>query len=711
MKKYKLTFAIVSAISIMLFFFGLKTSVTFEFVKDSSFYNYVEYLCFITFCIPAYFIGKTFLDKSKEEKNKLKYNKKLSDSLIKQSHNEVFFSGNIEAGSAILSKEVADTIESDRCSFWLYNHDNTSIVCQNLYIRAENNFHKDIELFEKDFPPYFQALRENPIIVADDAETHPATSCFLEGYLKPLGVKSMLDVPIWYRGKVIGVICIESLSPRIWEKEEVDFAQMLSSLFSFGYSVKESNKLSYEMVENEKFLDASSIISVADVKGKITYVNKRFTDVSGYSLDEVIGKDHNVVNSGTHPKEFWTDMYKTVVADKKIWNAVCTNRAKDGSLYYVDTFIKARFDENNKLIGFSSIRQDVTELKRKETEISNRMNAINRSNAVIEFDLDGNIKFANNAFLDTIGYSHDEIVGKHHSLFVEDSVKDTEEYKDFWKSLKEGNFFSGEIIRRKKNGKLIHLQATYNPIIGNDGKPYRVMKIATDITESFNQQKEIEKKNTYLEHAAKILRHDMHSGINTYMPRGLSSLDRRLSEDNIKELKIEAPIKMIKEGLRHTQKVYKGVYEFTNLVKKDVVLNRSECNLKDILEDYLSATAYRPQVDLSDLGYLSVNEALFCTALDNLIRNGLKYNDSNNKIVKIYRIDDILHVEDNGRGLSSEEFKLLSQPYTRKEGQKESGTGLGLNICIAILEEHGFSVSCDKLPEIGSQIKINLKND
>jgi PAS domain S-box-containing protein len=707
-RKIGLILSVSSAAIIMAVFFVIKTSVTFGIVKDSDFYNYVEYLCFLLFCIPAYFIVKIFLNKASEESNKLKYSKKLSDSLIKQSHNEVFFSGNIEAGSAILSKEVSDTIESDRCSFWLYNHDNTSIVCQNLYIRAENNFYRDIELFEKDFPPYFQALRENPIIVADDAETHTATSCFLEGYLKPLGVKSMLDVPIWYRGKVIGVICIESLSPRIWEKEEVDFAQMLSSLFSFGYSVKESNKLSYEMVENEKFLDASSIISVADVKGKITYVNKRFTDVSGYSLDEVIGKDHNVVNSGTHPKEFWTDMYKTVVADKKIWNAVCTNRAKDGSLYYVDTFIKARFDENNKLIGFSSIRQDVTELKRKETEISNRMNAINRSNAVIEFDLDGNIKFANNAFLDTIGYSHDEIVGKHHSLFVEDSVKDTEEYKDFWKSLKEGNFFSGEIIRRKKNGKLIHLQATYNPIIGNDGKPYRIMKIATDITESFNQQKEIEKKNTYLEHAAKILRHDMHSGINTYMPRGLSSLDRRLSEDNIKELKIEAPIKMIKEGLRHTQKVYKGVYEFTNLVKKDVVLNRSECNLKDILEDYLSATAYRPQVDLSDLGYLSVNEALFCTALDNLIRNGLKYNDSNNKIVKIYRIDDILHVEDNGRGLSSEEFKLLSQPYTRKEGQKESGTGLGLNICIAILEEHGFGVSCDKLPQGGSQIKIQL---
>jgi PAS domain S-box-containing protein len=467
--------------------------------------------------------------------------------------------------------------------------------------------------------------------------------------------------------------------------------------------------LSMDMLEQEKFLDASAIISMADAKGKITYVNEKFTNVSGYSLEEVVGKDHNVVNSGTHPKEFWANMYKTVVVDKGIWNAVCTNRAKDGSIYYVDTFIKCRFDEGGKLLGFMSIRQDVTALKRTEQEVSNRMNAINRSNAVIEFDLEGNIKFANDLFLNTMGYSeHEELIGKHHSIFVEDGVKETDEYVNFWKTLREGQFYMGEITRKKKDGSLIYLQATYNPIIGADGLPYRVMKIATDVTQSYNQQIEIEKKNTYLEHAAKILRHDMHSGINTYMPRGLSSLERRLSDEQAKELKIDAPLRMIKEGLRHTQKVYKGVYEFTNLVKKDVVLTREDLNLKDVLNDYLSATAYRPQVDISDLGEYSINEALFCTSIDNLIRNGLKYNDSPSKLIKIYRIDDILYVEDNGRGLSQEEFDHLSKPYTRKEGQKESGTGLGLNICIAILEEHGFSITCSKLPEMGTQMKIKL---
>jgi len=462
--------------------------------------------------------------------------------------------------------------------------------------------------------------------------------------------------------------------------------------------------------ELETFIENSAIVSKADSKGKITYINQKFTDVSGYTLEDAIGKDHNIVNSGTHSKEFWTDMYKTVIKDKSIWNAVCTNRAKDGQLYYVDTFIKGQFDSQNNFLGFMSIRQDITELKKKEVEIRNRMTAINKSNAVIEFDLNGNIMFANHLFVETMGYSSDsELIGKHHRIFIEDEYEKSPEYVNFWETLRSGVFFSGEIVRVRKDGSLIYLQATYNPIIGTNGKVYRVMKIATDITNTIDQQKEIEKKNTYLEHAAKILRHDMHSGINTYMPRGLSSLDRRLTDEKAKELKIDAPLKMIKEGLRHTQKVYKGVYEFTNLVKKDAVLDKSTCSLNAILEDYLSATAYRPQVILEDLGESGVNEALFCTSIDNLIRNGLKYNDSDKKFVKIYRVENVLYIEDNGRGLSAEDFKYLSQPYTRKEGQKESGTGLGLNICIAILEEHGFSITCDKLPEGGTQMKIQIK--
>ena len=93
---------------------------------------------------------------------------------------------------------------------------------------------------------------------------------------------------------------------------------------------------------------------------------------------------------------------------------------------------------------------------------------------------------------------------------------------------------------------------------------------------------------------------------------------------------------------------------------------------------------------------------------DNLIRNGLKYNDSDTKFVKIYSDENNIYIQDNGRGITQEDFDHLSKPYTRKEGQKESGTGLGLNICVAILEEHGFIITCEK-NKIGTKMKIKIK--
>jgi len=227
-------------------------------------------------------------------------------------------------------------------------------------------------------------------------------------------------------------------------------------------------------------------------------------------------------------------------------------------------------------------------------------------------------------------------------------------------------------------------------------------------------KKDLSKKNIYLEHAAKIIRHDMHSGINTYLPRGIKSLNRRLNEDIVKELRIASPLKLIEDGLHHAQKVYAGVYEFTNLVKENAQLNKKTCNIKFILEDYLKLTAYKNQVLLSDdlpIG-LDVNEALFCTAIDNFIRNGLKYNNSATKWIKIYlqagyHSGSYIVVEDNGRGLTGEEFIELSKPYARKEGQKESGTGLGLNISIEILKEHGFSVFAEK-QDNGTKVFIKI---
>jgi hypothetical protein len=240
---------------------------------------------------------------------------------------------------------------------------------------------------------------------------------------------------------------------------------------------------------------------------------------------------------------------------------------------------------------------------------------------------------------------------------------------------------------------------------------------------------EAKHKNTYLEHAAKILRHDMHSGINTYIPRGIKSLERRLEQAQknqtvrifndkgevspqtlVGALRLDAPLRMLKEGLAHTQKVYAGVTEFTNLVKQGAEIERHDHDLRKILAAYLDTTSYKSDVVIGDLPVVSVNAPLFCTAIDNLIRNGLKYNDSPSKMVALTMVDDNhLGILDNGRGMTHDEFIEYSKPYTRKSGQKENGTGLGLNICIAILHEHGFTVTASRRDEGGTLIKVKIR--
>jgi PAS domain S-box-containing protein len=334
-------------------------------------------------------------------------------------------------------------------------------------------------------------------------------------------------------------------------------------------------------------IDEAVLISRTDPSGKITYVNNKFVEISGWSRDEVIGQDHRIVNSGIHAKEFWKNMYQETIFDRKIWNSIVTNRSKCGNVYHVDTYIKAEFDTAGNLTGFTSVRQDVT--------------------------------------------------------------------------------------------RIIETLETLN------------------------------KKNTYLEHAAKILRHDMHSGINTYIPRGVRSLERRLTKEAIENYKLEPPLRLLKEGLTHTQRVYRGVREFTNLVKEDKNLSKDDCDLGAILKNFLSSTSYNDQVFIEVLPTVEVNEPLFCTAIDNLIRNGLKYNDSETKLVWIYMEGDkTLVVQDNGRGMSQEELDQYSKPYKRGKNQKESGTGLGLNICVAILKEHGFSVTCENANP-GTKLKVRLQ--
>lgn len=232
-----------------------------------------------------------------------------------------------------------------------------------------------------------------------------------------------------------------------------------------------------------------------------------------------------------------------------------------------------------------------------------------------------------------------------------------------------------------------------------------------EISEQIKTNNILQQKTIYLEHTAKIIRHDMHSGINTYMPRGINLLMERLDEDTIKNKKLHVPLKLLKDGLSHTQRVYEGVYAFTNLVKKRSQVEKRKENLKTVLDRSLETMPYKINVFISDLIDANINAALFSIAINNFIKNSLCYNDSIDKYVKIYMENNTkLVIEDNGRGMTQSEYDLYCMPFSKIKDdseEKDEIIGMGINIANAIIEEHGFIVSVEKL-ELGTKLIISL---
>jgi methyl-accepting chemotaxis protein len=229
-----------------------------------------------------------------------------------------------------------------------------------------------------------------------------------------------------------------------------------------------------------------------DMDGTIITANDNFLKVLGYTLEEVKGKHHRI---------FCEESYAKSPEYKKFWEKL--NRGefdsgeykrigKNGKEVYIQATYNPIFDSKGKPVKVLKIATDVTEQKLMNAVFEGKIDAIDKSEGTIEFDMDGTIITANDNFLKVLGYTLEEVKGKHHRIFCEESYAKSPEYKKFWEKLNRGEFDSGEYKRIGKNGKEAYIQASYNPILDLSGKPVEILKIATDVTE----QKRLEEEKT-----------------------------------------------------------------------------------------------------------------------------------------------------------------------------------------------------------------------
>ncbi|MDH5545307.1 MAG: methyl-accepting chemotaxis protein [Gammaproteobacteria bacterium] len=220
-----------------------------------------------------------------------------------------------------------------------------------------------------------------------------------------------------------------------------------------------------------------------DLSGTILHANKNFLDTMGYSLEEIRGKHHSMfappgVAESAEYRAFWKKLNRGEF-DSGQYKRV----GKGGKEIWIQASYNPILDHQGRPIKVVKFATDVTEQKIRNADYAGQIGAISKSQAVIEFNMNGTIITANDNFLNTVGYTLDEIKGKHHSVFATPEYAESREYKEFWAKLNRGDFDSGEYKRLGKGGKEVWIQASYNPILDLNGNPFKVVKYATNITE------------------------------------------------------------------------------------------------------------------------------------------------------------------------------------------------------------------------------------
>jgi len=242
------------------------------------------------------------------------------------------------------------------------------------------------------------------------------------------------------------------------------------------------SKRKADMLGQLAAIDKALAVIEFTLDGKIIKANKNFLDLMGYTLEEIKGQHHRIFvaeeeRNAPAYAQFWQKLGRGEY-DQRLYRRI----TKSGHEVWIQATYNPIIDAMGRPFKIVKYARDVTQQQLQAADFSGQITAINKVRAVIEFDVNGNILHANNNFLRAVGYSLSEIVGKHHAIFVEPAERASAHYQEFWKRLAAGQYDAGLYRRVKKNGDALWLQANYNPIFDMDGRVFKVVKYATDVS-------------------------------------------------------------------------------------------------------------------------------------------------------------------------------------------------------------------------------------
>jgi|CZKY01.1.fsa_nt_gi PAS domain S-box-containing protein len=487
-----------------------------------------------------------------------------------------------------------------------------------------------------------------------------------------------------------------------------------------------------ELADQKFALDQHAIVAVTDVQGTITYVNEKFCAISQYSKDELIGQNHRIFNSGHHSKEFFQQMYHTI-ANGQVWHGEIKNRAKDGSMYWVESTIVPFAGADGKPQQYVAIRTDITECKRVE-EMRGRLAAVVESSddAIISKTLDGTVTAWNSGAEKLFGYSSAEALGKSLDRLL--PPERANEESDILARIARGEHVNHfETVRVRKDGKRVDISATISPLKDSSGAIVGVANIARDITQRKAAEVEIRKLNEELERrvverTAQLeaanqeleafsysVSHDLRAPL-----RHISGFSQLLVEEFGSTLDPTAQkyVERIRAGTQKMGLLVDGLLNLAGLGRHALRLQPTGLNavIAEVLA-ILQPESEGRQVEwvIADLPAVECDPVLLRQIFQNLLANALKFTRPRaHAVIEVNHKEEedgqvVFMVRDNGIGFNMKYVGKLFGVFQRLHRTEDfEGTGIGLATVQRIVHKHGGRVWAEAELDRGAAFYFTL---